>query len=130
MSQEAPEPRTYTIHDLEQAYQRGVKEGQRLDHKALVDAICVWVASMPELSDWAEPKVQEVSAALPLSTPIEYLDFTARTYGRIKGEELHTIGDILGRTTADLLDIRNFGPTSLDEVKSRLSGIGYMLRRG
>jgi len=34
------------------------------------------------------------------------------------------VGELVGRSEADLLDIRNFGAKSIDEVKAKLHGMG------
>lgn len=34
----------------------------------------------------------------------------------------------MGRSEADLLDIRNFGAKSIDEVKAKLAGMGLALK--
>jgi DNA-directed RNA polymerase subunit alpha len=39
-----------------------------------------------------------------------------------------TVGDLAARTEAELLGVKNFGETSLDEVKSRLAELGLSLR--
>jgi len=35
---------------------------------------------------------------------------------------------LVGRSEADLLDIRNFGQKSIDEVKAKLHGMGLALK--
>ncbi|MDO5712205.1 MAG: DNA-directed RNA polymerase subunit alpha C-terminal domain-containing protein, partial [Micrococcales bacterium] len=39
-----------------------------------------------------------------------------------------TVGELVGRSEADLLDIRNFGAKSIDEVKAKLVGMGLQLK--
>ena len=39
-----------------------------------------------------------------------------------------TAGDLVSHTEAELLEIKNFGQTSLIEVKDRLSALGLALR--
>ena len=38
------------------------------------------------------------------------------------------MGELVGRSEADLLDIRNFGAKSIDEVKAKLVGMGLALK--
>jgi DNA-directed RNA polymerase subunit alpha len=38
------------------------------------------------------------------------------------------VGELVGRSEADLLDIRNFGSKSIDEVKVKLHGLGLSLK--
>jgi DNA-directed RNA polymerase subunit alpha len=60
--------------------------------------------------------------------PIEDLDLTVRSYNCLKREGIHTVGELVGRSEADLLDIRNFGSKSIDEVKVKLAGLGLALK--
>jgi DNA-directed RNA polymerase subunit alpha len=38
------------------------------------------------------------------------------------------VGELVGRSEADLLDIRNFGAKSIDDVKAKLVGMGMALK--
>jgi DNA-directed RNA polymerase subunit alpha len=38
------------------------------------------------------------------------------------------VGELVSRSEADLLDIRNFGAKSIDEVKAKLVGMGLALK--
>jgi DNA-directed RNA polymerase subunit alpha len=38
------------------------------------------------------------------------------------------VGELVARSEADLLDIRNFGAKSIDEVKAKLVGMGLQLK--
>jgi DNA-directed RNA polymerase subunit alpha len=67
-------------------------------------------------------------AAEQLSTPIENLDLTVRSYNCLKREGVHTVGELLARSEADLMDIRNFGAKSIDEVKAKLASLGLSLK--
>jgi len=51
-----------------------------------------------------------------------------RSYNCLKREGVHTVGELVGRSEADLLDIRNFGAKSIDEVKVKLAGLGLSLK--
>ena len=63
-----------------------------------------------------------------LGTPIESLDLTVRSYNCLKREGVHTVGELLTRSEADLMDIRNFGAKSIDEVKAKLASLGLSLK--
>jgi DNA-directed RNA polymerase subunit alpha len=60
--------------------------------------------------------------------PIEQLDLTVRSYNCLKREGIHTVGELVGRSEADLLDIRNFGQKSIDEVRAKLALMGLNLK--
>jgi len=86
-----------------------------------------------ELNDEAEgidvgPSPAEVADIAAFSMPIEDLDLTVRSYNCLKREGIHTVGELVGRSEADLLDIRNFGSKSIDEVKVKLAGLGLALK--
>ena len=70
------------------------------------------------------PSVLDAALAADLALPIEDLDLTVRSYNCLKREGIHTVGELVGRSEADLLDIRNFGSKSIDEVKAKLVSMG------
>ena len=60
--------------------------------------------------------------------PIDDLDLTVRSYNCLKREGVHTVGELVVCTESDLLDIRNFGQKSIDEVKVKLHQLGLFLK--
>ena len=74
------------------------------------------------------PSPSDAALAADLALPIEELDLTVRSYNCLKREGIHTVGELVGRSEADLLDIRNFGAKSIDEVKAKLHGMGLALK--
>ncbi len=74
------------------------------------------------------PSPADTFMAEQMSTPIEQLDFTVRSYNCLKREGVHTIGELLVRSEADLMDIRNFGQKSIDEVKAKMVSLGMTLK--
>ena len=83
--------------------------------------------SRPRASTWAR-RPTDAALAADLALPIEDLDLTVRSYNCLKREGIHTVGELVGRSEADLLDIRNFGAKSIDEVKAKLVGMGLQLK--
>ena len=63
-----------------------------------------------------------------MAVPIEDLNLTQRSYNCLKREDIHTIGELVSHTEQDLLDIRNFGMKSIDEVKEKLQTLGLSLK--
>src|SRR6266545_1576823 len=63
-----------------------------------------------------------------LDTPIEELDLSVRSYNCLKREGITTVGELVTKSEADLLDIRNFGAKSIDEVREKLHELGLSLR--
>jgi DNA-directed RNA polymerase subunit alpha len=74
------------------------------------------------------PSPADQQLAADLALPIEDLDMTVRSYNCLKREGVNTVGELINRTEADLLDIRNFGQKSIDEVKMKLAGMGLSLK--
>lgn len=62
-----------------------------------------------------------------LSLPIEDMDLSVRSYNCLKREGVSTVGELVTRTEQDLLDIRNFGQKSIEEVKVKLADMGLAL---
>ena len=60
--------------------------------------------------------------------PIDDLDLSVRSYNCLKREGVHTVGELVARSESDLLDIRNFGQKSIDEVKVKLVELGLSLK--
>jgi len=74
------------------------------------------------------PSVLDAALAADLALPIEDLDLTVRSYNCLKREGIHTVGELINRSEADLMDIRNFGSKSIDEVKAKLVSMGMSLK--
>ena len=74
------------------------------------------------------PSPTDAALAADLALPIEDLDLTVRSYNCLKREAIHTVGELVARSEADLLDIRNFGAKSIDEVKEKLQEMGLQLK--
>ena len=74
------------------------------------------------------PSPIDEQLAADLALPVEDLNLTVRSYNCLKREGIHTVGELVGRSEQDLLDIRNFGSKSIDEVKAKLAELGLVLK--
>ena len=63
-----------------------------------------------------------------LALPVEDLNLSVRSYNCLRREGIHTVGELISRSEQDLLDIRNFGSKSIDEVKQQLATMGLALK--
>lgn len=63
-----------------------------------------------------------------LDTPIEELDLSVRSYNCLKRQGVNTIGQLTECSEQDLLNIRNFGAKSIEEVKDKLVSMGLNLK--
>ncbi|MDR2567344.1 MAG: DNA-directed RNA polymerase subunit alpha [Bifidobacteriaceae bacterium] len=74
------------------------------------------------------PSPTDAALAADLALPVEDLDLTIRSYNCLKREGIHTVGELVARSEEDLLDIRNFGAKSINEVKEKLTSLGLSLK--
>ena len=90
----------------------------------------VWPASSNVEAEGIDmgPSPTDAALAADLALPVEDLELTVRSYNCLKREGIHTVGELVSRSEADLLDIRNFGAKSIDEVKAKLHSMGLALK--
>ena len=62
--------------------------------------------------------------------PIAELGLSARSLNCLASQHINTVGDLVAMTVEDLLGVRNFGQTSLDEVSEKLDQLGLQLGMG
>lgn len=74
------------------------------------------------------PSPTDAAAAADMALPIEDLELTVRSYNCLKREGIHSVGELVARSEADLMDIRNFGAKSIDEVKAKLQELDLALK--
>ena len=63
-----------------------------------------------------------------LATPIEELDLSVRSYNCLKREGINTVSELVALSETQLMNIRNFGQKSVDEVKDKLQELGLSLK--
>ena len=63
-----------------------------------------------------------------LSIPIEDLDLSVRSYNCLKREGINTVSELVALSESQLMNIRNFGQKSVDEVKDKLTEMGLSLK--
>ncbi|HQQ56950.1 MAG TPA: DNA-directed RNA polymerase subunit alpha C-terminal domain-containing protein, partial [Mesotoga sp.] len=66
------------------------------------------------------PQTEEVDSNPLTSKRVEELDLSVRSLNCLKRDKINTIGDLIDKTEADLLKIRNFGEKSMLEVVKKL----------
>jgi len=126
------------------------RKGQRTDYDKLVlevetngamtpsDAVARAAAIVNEhmalFMEQAETELPDshIFAELPdekkqYDTPIEELDLSVRAYNCLKRQGINTVGQLTECSEADLLNIRNFGAKSIEEVKDKLQAMGLAL---
>ncbi|MFN3429507.1 MAG: DNA-directed RNA polymerase subunit alpha [Candidatus Sericytochromatia bacterium] len=68
-------------------------------------------------------------APSPTDLSIEELDLSVRAYNCLKRANIYTVGDLLKKTERELMDIKNFGKKSADEVIERLKAFGFNMAK-
>jgi DNA-directed RNA polymerase subunit alpha len=72
----------------------------------------------------------EFSGSPDLELPIEALDLSERPRNCLRRAQIKTVGELVERTSDDLLNITNFGQKSLEEVTAKLDELGLSLADG
>ena len=62
-----------------------------------------------------------------LSMGLGDLDLSVRAMNCLESEDIHTVRDLVSRSEEQLLEVRNFGETTLSEVREKLEVIGLKL---
>jgi len=99
---------------------KGLRLGMRRDEvlAASEEAAAVTLPDVPAESD----------SAAALNTPISDLDLSVRSSKCMSQLDLATVGELCQMSENDLLRIKNFGVTSLQEIKNKLAKLGLSLK--
>lgn len=76
--------------------------------------------------------LDELKAIVPettLNKPISSLELSVRARKALQLLNIATIGELASRTEAELMGVKNFGATSLHEIRERLAQHGLTLRQ-
>jgi DNA-directed RNA polymerase subunit alpha len=65
-----------------------------------------------------------------LSTSVSELNLSVRSRRCMARLNIRTVGDLVTRSSEELLGTKNFGHTSLSEIRAKLGEQGLSLRRG
>jgi len=63
-----------------------------------------------------------------LEMSIEELDLSVRSYNCLKRAGINTVGDLAGKSTDDMMKVRNLGRKSLEEVLKKMADLGLTLQ--
>ena len=109
-------------------------EGSISPREALASAGGTLLELVQLVSELAEAPSMQVGPAEDESMPSDYgitveeLNLSVRSYNCLKREGINTVGDLVTKSEAELMDIRNFGQKSIDEVKAKLEELSLGLR--
>src|ERR1043166_4820476 len=96
--------------------QKGLRLGQAAD------------GEKPTFARATPVSVENVSPEL-LSKSVADLELSVRSRKALQRLNINTVGELASRTEAELLGCKNFGQTSLNEIKQQLSSFGLSLRK-
>ncbi|MDD4496403.1 MAG: DNA-directed RNA polymerase subunit alpha [Eubacteriales bacterium] len=71
---------------------------------------------------------EETKKEKVLEMTIEELDLSVRSYNCLKRASINTVEDLVNRTEADMMKVRNLGRKSLEEVVLKLKGLNLSLK--
>ena len=74
------------------------------------------------------PAPVEAGLSPELAMPIEDLDLTVRSYNCLKREGINTVSELIALSEDQLMNIRNFGSKSVDEVRDKLISMGLKFK--
>jgi len=70
---------------------------------------------------------EETKKEKVLEMTVEELDLSVRSYNCLKRAGINSVEDLISRTEDDMMKVRNLGRKSLEEVLSKLNGLGLSL---
>jgi DNA-directed RNA polymerase subunit alpha len=86
-------------------------------------------SDFPTEPDPVEEEVQEDTTGDGVkATPLEKMEFSVRARRALESLRIKTLGELAAKTESELMGCRNFGQTSLNEVRQRLAEFGMRLR--
>ncbi|WP_055078598.1 DNA-directed RNA polymerase subunit alpha [Lagierella massiliensis] len=92
--------------------------------KILTDYLALFI-DLPEYTFEEEVEEEEESSIEGLlSTSIEELDLSLRSFNCLKRSDINTVGDIISKGVEELSKIKNFGRKSFEEVESKIHELG------
>jgi DNA-directed RNA polymerase alpha subunit len=65
-----------------------------------------------------------------MTAPLSSLRLATRVTNTLLNNDLSTIGDIVAKTESEIWQLPHLGPTSLTQIKAKLSALGLGLRPG
>ena len=83
--------------------------------------------TLPEEPEDEQPVAVSEELQEKLKTPISELELSVRSANCLREAKIHTIGELVDKSPAELLKYRNFGKKSLAEIEELLEGMGLKL---
>lgn len=107
------------------APEQAVQEAANL----LIDHLRIFVQQKKAAGEISagQASVDDPETVRMMSRPVDELELSVRASNSLKHANIRTIGELVGLTEDDMMDFRNFGKKSLDEIKSILEAMGLSL---
>jgi DNA-directed RNA polymerase subunit alpha len=106
---------------------KGLRLGMRRDEvlaAAAAEEVAPPVVTLPDI----EPESEGDQPSEVMNMPISDLDLSIRSAKAVATLSVQTVGDLARVAESDLLKLKNFGATSLSEIKTKLARLGLTLR--
>jgi DNA-directed RNA polymerase alpha subunit len=81
-----------------------------------------------EAADLLDIMTDLLSRRRQAAKPLSELELSIRATNCLESEGINTVADLCSRTADQLLEVRNFGETTLREVQQKLASHGFHLR--
>jgi DNA-directed RNA polymerase subunit alpha len=110
--------------------------GALLPHEALAQASSILIAQLdkidsPELTDTIKGLMKqniEDPRQKALETSIDDLELSVRAYNCLKRANINVVNDLVNKSEAEMMKIRNLGKKSLKEVVDKIKDMGLTFR--
>ena len=95
----------------------------------LRDHLGIFISAEESIRQAAEETTGGLDASMEalLAKEIDQLELSVRSVNSLKNANVHTLRDLVQRTEKDMLETKNFGKKSLEEVMDVLEGLGLSL---
>ena len=105
-------------------------EAVSLGAKILTEHLAMFV-DLTETAQNAQVMVEkeETHKEKMLEMTIEELDLSVRSYNCLKRAGISTVKELTDRTVSDMMNVRNLGQKSLEEIKLKLNDLGVSFRQ-
>jgi len=95
----------------------------------LRDHLGIFISAEEAIREEADESSSGLDASMEalLAKEIDQLDLSVRSVNSLKNANIHTLRDLVARTEKEMLETKNFGKKSLEEVLEVLEGLGLAL---
>ncbi|MFH1368602.1 MAG: DNA-directed RNA polymerase subunit alpha [Elusimicrobiota bacterium] len=95
--------------------------------KILKSALMIFTGPEPETVKVTEAEVEEEKLKELLKQPLTFMDLSVRSANCLSAAGLKTISELVVKQEEELLSFKNFGKTSLTEIREKLEELGLTL---